>query len=140
MRISGWLLLGSSLSVAACTAPHFTPDYACDAGCDELADAGSLADASERPPHPDSHPDGGRGVPGAHDGGSESDASSAGEPCTEAEASRVDTRVRYREASGTKQKPCALEVQTRTCHDGTWSAWTGTFSESQCVMRKLRRS
>lgn len=45
---------------------------------------------------------------------------------------QTQTRTRYREAQVPAGQSCVSEVQTRTCIDGTVSAYSGTFTQSAC--------
>jgi len=45
------------------------------------------------------------------------------------------TRVRYAAAAVPYGTTCESEVQTRACDDGTWSAWSGTFTEEACTVQ-----
>lgn len=55
--------------------------------------------------------------------------------CEGASHGESETRTRYPEASVGFGGSCNAEVQTRTCDDGEWRAWSGTYSEDTCTVR-----
>ena len=50
----------------------------------------------------------------------------------------METRVRYQVATAAFGGACTPETQTRTCHEGTWSEWSGTFSFDACTVADAR--
>jgi len=42
-------------------------------------------------------------------------------------------RTRYRESFVTFQNTCASETQTKTCSNGDWSSWSGTYTFASCT-------
>jgi len=45
-----------------------------------------------------------------------------------------ETRQRYAQALVDDYRKCSAETQTRTCHNGTWSAWSGQGQASECAV------
>ncbi len=43
-----------------------------------------------------------------------------------------ESRTRYASATVPHGSTCVSETQTRTCQDGTFSAWTGSFTHTSC--------
>lgn len=68
----------------------------------------------------------------------ESDSCAAAEPrdCQDPAAAHgaVDERSRYQSAHVPFGETCEVEMQTRTCWDGTWSEWSGTYAEETCAV------
>ncbi len=46
---------------------------------------------------------------------------------------QVAERTRYQAATVAYGQSCQEETQTQTCNNGTWSAWTGTFTFEGCM-------
>jgi len=46
----------------------------------------------------------------------------------------TETRTMYEAASVPAGSTCASELQERTCDDGTWSAWSGTYAFDACIV------
>ncbi len=46
----------------------------------------------------------------------------------------IDTQIRYQAASVSFGGTCTSEEQTRTCDDGTFSPWSGSFAAEACVV------
>jgi hypothetical protein len=44
-----------------------------------------------------------------------------------------EQRVRYASASVDFGQTCTAETQTRTCSDGAWSVWTGSYAATACA-------
>ncbi len=53
-------------------------------------------------------------------------------PCDGVPHGGQESRTRYATASVVAPASCMAEPQTRTCDDGTWGAWSGTFTQEQC--------
>jgi hypothetical protein len=51
-------------------------------------------------------------------------------PCGSTPHGSQETRTRYLSASGAT---CSSEVQTRTCTNGAWGGWTGSFAFESCT-------
>ena len=47
---------------------------------------------------------------------------------------KSDLRVRYQSASVNAPATCQAEAQERTCTNGNWDAWSGTFSHDTCAV------
>ena len=54
--------------------------------------------------------------------------------CGEAEHGDEQTRVRYRRSSEPFDSTCLEQEQSRTCSNGDWSSWTGSFEAEECVV------
>lgn len=54
-------------------------------------------------------------------------------PCGELSSGSSETRIRYARAESTSTLTCESETQKRTCDNGTLSAWSGSFTEENCV-------
>lgn len=52
--------------------------------------------------------------------------------CGETAEGEEEERIRYEAASVSYGEECASEVQTRTCDDGEWTDFSGTFTEDTC--------
>ena len=81
------------------------------------------------------------GAPDEHDSGSEPASPDAAfnihdedSSCGNADADTQEHRVAFAAASVTSPSACMSETQTRTCDDGQWSAWSGTFSFQLCTV------
>jgi len=46
-----------------------------------------------------------------------------------------DTRVQYRQSAVNAPNSCSSEEQTRTCSDGIWDSWSGSYQHSNCEVR-----
>ena len=46
-----------------------------------------------------------------------------------------ESRMRYREAVVPRGSECVSEIQTRTCENGVFTEWTGTFTEESCEVQ-----
>jgi|GEM_PF-3954838 len=46
----------------------------------------------------------------------------------------VQSQDRYAAATVEPGQQCQKETQTRTCNDGTWSAWSGTYGAETCAV------
>ena len=46
----------------------------------------------------------------------------------------TETRVRYEESSVNAPSTCNQQIQSRACDNGDWENWTGTFSQTSCVV------
>ena len=44
-----------------------------------------------------------------------------------------NTRVRFKEEIAPTEPECQSEEQTRTCNDGTWGQWSGTYTFETCT-------
>ncbi len=55
-------------------------------------------------------------------------------PCGATPHGGRETRVRYQAATVRVGQTCSSETQTRTCQNGAWSAWSGTFAQTACVV------
>lgn len=71
-------------------------------------------------------------------GSTEGDAEVAPEPggCDGTPDSGTETRKRYAAAQVAHGAKCESESQTRTCNDGRWSEWSGSFVEETCEAAK----
>jgi hypothetical protein len=54
--------------------------------------------------------------------------------CEDAAPGEEQQRIAYALASVVSPDVCTSEVQTRTCEDGSWSAWQGSFRYAECVV------
>jgi hypothetical protein len=50
----------------------------------------------------------------------------------------VETRTRYASPHVQPGEPCRAELQSRSCHDGRWSSWSGHFGALTCEARAFR--
>jgi hypothetical protein len=48
------------------------------------------------------------------------------------------SRKRYETTSVLTGKACVFETQTRTCDNGTWSDWYGTYGEEKCEVEGFK--
>ncbi len=46
-----------------------------------------------------------------------------------------ETRKRYKESSVNSGESCKKETQTRTCNNGIWSGWSGSYIYSSCEVK-----
>jgi hypothetical protein len=58
-------------------------------------------------------------------------------PCIDSKGSKVasgttESFTKYFSTTVKFGESCQSEVRTRTCNNGTWSAWTGSFNEESC--------
>jgi len=49
----------------------------------------------------------------------------------------TETRIRYKEASVPSGGTCDKETQTRTCKDGTWGEFSGSYTHESCTVEGL---
>lgn len=54
--------------------------------------------------------------------------------CGDAPSGFVERRTVYEAAVVGAGETCREEEQTRTCNDGTWTAWSGSFAEPECAV------
>ncbi len=59
-------------------------------------------------------------------------SSSGSQPCGSVAHGTNEERVRYQSEAVAQGSTCMSETQTRTCQNGTFSAWTGTFTHETC--------
>jgi hypothetical protein len=52
--------------------------------------------------------------------------------CDSTPSGGMDSRIRYQAPSAPAGSACAPETQTRTCTDGAWSDWSGSFAFEAC--------
>ncbi len=57
------------------------------------------------------------------------------EPCDASPSGTVEKRDRFEKPSVAAGAKCVKEVQSRTCTNKKWSAWTGTYTELACKVR-----
>jgi hypothetical protein len=133
---SVWLLPAAALSLVACYAEV----------------PGSAPDDIFNPPLLDSGPPGGFGgtlagggiggpdtglIDPSLDAGTGNDASVA-PTCDGVAVGVVQTRKLYAEAQVVSPDTCKSEMQTRTCRNTGWSAWSGTYKAEACVLAPVR--
>jgi hypothetical protein len=58
--------------------------------------------------------------------------------CGNTPSGETESRERYAVASVPHGGTCSVEVQTRTCENGTWSSWSGSFDHAQCHVERPR--
>lgn len=80
--------------------------------------------------------DGGMWTEWSGDYTEESCMAEAARDCTDPAATHgtVDERTRYLADEVPFGETCEAEMQTRTCSNGTWSAWSGTYTAETCVV------
>ncbi len=75
------------------------------------------------------------GVWGAWNGTYKNESCTVAEPasCDGVAHGGTESRIRYKAASVPNGSTCEQEEQTRTCNDGVWGTWTGTYTFLTCA-------
>ena len=55
-----------------------------------------------------------------------------GQPICENACSGTNERIRYSKSTVVHPDTCLSQQQTRTCSDGSWSNWSGTYNATSC--------
>jgi hypothetical protein len=56
------------------------------------------------------------------------------DPCGTVPSGTEQMRTRFESATAAAGTECVSEVQMRTCRDGTYTSWTGTFAAEACMV------
>jgi hypothetical protein len=56
-----------------------------------------------------------------------------GSPCGKTSTGGIESRRLFQSARAPKDEMCVSEEQTRTCSDGIWGKWSGSFTELHCL-------
>mmetsp|Transcript_44646 Transcript_44646/g.78505 ORF Transcript_44646/g.78505 Transcript_44646/m.78505 type:complete len:1022 (+) Transcript_44646:94-3159(+) len=77
------------------------------------------------------------GAWGSWDGSYTQDACKVQARCSSPDAAHggEESRDKYEAASVNAPATCQSESQTRTCNDGSWSGWSGSYSQSECKVK-----